>query len=121
MKKKGAISATTTAESLPCPLCGIGNTSGADARRQLYACPRCGLVFRHPHNYPDAATEKAQYDLHENDPADPGYLAFLRRCTEPLVAVLQLHLVPAHRAAVRVEGGRIAAYALYENLWRAPQ
>jgi SAM-dependent methyltransferase len=90
VKKKGAISATTTAEPLPCPLCGIGDTAGTDAGWQFYACSRCGLVFRHPHDYPDAATEKAHYDLHENDPSDPGYLAFLRRCTEPLVAFLQL-------------------------------
>ena len=38
-----------------------------------------------------AADEKAQYDLHENDPNDPGYRAFLDRLAGPLDKRLAPH------------------------------
>jgi 2-polyprenyl-3-methyl-5-hydroxy-6-metoxy-1,4-benzoquinol methylase len=34
---------------------------------------------------PSAAEERARYETHENDPADPGYRAFLDRLATPLV------------------------------------
>ena len=38
-----------------------------------------------------AQEEKAQYDLHENDPHDLGYRKFLSRLTDPLLAKLPPH------------------------------
>lgn len=37
-----------------------------------------------PASWPDQATEKAVYDLHDNNPADPGYRCFLRKLLDPL-------------------------------------
>lgn len=37
----------------------------------------------------DPAAEKQVYDLHDNDPSDPGYRRFLSKLTEPLSRCLQ--------------------------------
>jgi SAM-dependent methyltransferase len=42
-------------------------------------------VFTHRDDLPDAAAEAARYATHRNDPADPGYRAFLDRLAVPLV------------------------------------
>lgn len=47
------------------------------------------MRFLSPEQHPDQATEKAQYDLHENDPLDPGYRAFLSRLADPLIPLLK--------------------------------
>ncbi|PKP83990.1 MAG: methyltransferase type 12 [Alphaproteobacteria bacterium HGW-Alphaproteobacteria-2] len=51
-------------------------------------CPTCRATLLDPAQHPDLATEKAQYDLHRNDPADPRYRAFLNRLAAPLRARL---------------------------------
>ena len=43
-------------------------------------------MFVPPAAWPDAAAEKARYDQHRNDPADPAYRRFLGRLAGPLVA-----------------------------------
>lgn len=76
-----------------CPLCG-GARIGAfhrDRRRDYLRCADCRLVFVPPTQYLDAATEKAEYDLHRNDPGDPGYRRFLSRLAGPLLARLPAH------------------------------
>jgi hypothetical protein len=70
-----------------CPLCG-GNDSSVfhrDSARPYLRCARCALVFVRPKERPDAATEKARYDLHQNDPVDTGYRRFLAFLADAVV------------------------------------
>jgi hypothetical protein len=84
-----------TAESglenpLSCPLCGAGGAAvfariGPD---HYHRCDRCALVFLDPSARLAADSERARYETHENDPADPRYRAFLDRLAVPLAARL---------------------------------
>lgn len=78
------------AEETHCPLCGSAGVTlyFEDARRPYYLCGCCALVYVPPRCYLDRAAERAEYLLHENDPRDPGYRAFLSRLADPLVARL---------------------------------
>lgn len=69
-----------------CPLCTHAKVGdfGADRRRNYLRCERCALVFVPPSALPTAAAERAEYDLHQNDPDDPGYRKFLSRLARPL-------------------------------------
>jgi SAM-dependent methyltransferase len=72
---------------LACPLCG-GTQLAAfhrDRRRDYLCCSHCQLVFVPPAQHLSAAQEKAEYDLHRNDPADHGYRRFLSRLAQPLL------------------------------------
>lgn len=74
----------------PCPLCGserVRPFERAHGRRYL-ECETCRLVHLAPEDRLDPAAERAHYGTHENDPADPGYRAFLDRLAAPLVARL---------------------------------
>jgi SAM-dependent methyltransferase len=73
-----------------CRLCGSGTVElfWQDTRRDYYRCGCCRLVFVPPQQLPGASEEKAEYDLHRNDPQDPGYRRFLGRLFEPLQARL---------------------------------
>lgn len=78
--------------SLPCcPLCNerdsITAFAGNAARRYLI-CAQCDLVFMPPQYHPTADVERRRYDLHRNDPADPGYRQFLAQLANPLRARL---------------------------------
>ena len=66
---------------MPCPLCHSSRSRlyYRDAIRDYRQCPRCRLVFVPEAQRLDPAEEKARYDLHRNDPADPRYRAFLSR------------------------------------------
>ncbi len=70
-----------------CPLCrASGPTPHHRGRaRAFWRCQRCALVFVAREDYPDAATEKARYDQHHNDPSDPGYRRFLSAVAVPLL------------------------------------
>jgi hypothetical protein len=48
-------------------------------------CETCGLVSVDRGELPTPAAERARYETHENDPADPGYRAFLDRVATPLI------------------------------------
>ena len=70
-----------------CRLCGQPNAelfASVEGRRYL-RCPRCHLTFLGVTQLPDRADEKAQYDLHRNEPDDPGYRRFLVRMNELVV------------------------------------
>jgi 2-polyprenyl-3-methyl-5-hydroxy-6-metoxy-1,4-benzoquinol methylase len=54
-----------------------------------WRCDRCQARGLNTAHYPDAATERAEYDRHENDIHDPGYRAFLDRLAAPLRARLK--------------------------------
>ena len=69
-----------------CRLCGRPGAelfATVEGRRYL-RCPRCHLTFLGVTQLPDRADEKAQYDLHRNDPDDPGYRRFLDQLGAPL-------------------------------------
>ena len=69
-----------------CPLCGGKQIVSyhRDKTRDYLHCPVCDLVFvpRAQHIADGAA--KAYYDLHDNQPDDPGYRRFLGRLFTPL-------------------------------------
>ncbi|MFB9155210.1 class I SAM-dependent methyltransferase [Vibrio gallaecicus] len=69
-----------------CPLCHHDDVNHyfEDKRREFLQCQQCELVFVNPRQRLAASEEKAQYDLHENDPNDAGYRRFLSRIAEPL-------------------------------------
>lgn len=73
-----------------CPLCLAGGAAplGTVHGRDFLDCRECGLAFVHPGQRPAADDERARYETHHNDPADPGYRAFLSRLLDPLLARL---------------------------------
>ena len=52
-------------------------------------CRRCALVFVPAAQFISPEHEKAQYDLHQNDPGDQGYRRFLSRLFIPLKEKLE--------------------------------
>lgn len=51
-------------------------------------CHQCQATLMDRPHWPDPEQERAVYDLHENDAADPGYQRFLARLAGPLLARL---------------------------------
>lgn len=70
-----------------CPLCAAKETEFyfKDKKRSYLQCSRCDLVFVPQEQLLDAETEKAHYDMHENNPQDQGYRHFLSRLAIPLL------------------------------------
>jgi SAM-dependent methyltransferase len=79
-------------EPMICPLCLGTSVPHAHLHgRQLHQCSDpggCGLLFVDPAHHLDSENERARYETHQNDPADPRYRAFLGQATEPLLARL---------------------------------
>lgn len=75
-----------------CPLCGFNDPKRyfEDKTRPYLSCPACDLVFVPEAFYPAAEDEKREYDLHNNDPKDPGYRRFLSRLSRPMLERLGL-------------------------------
>ena len=73
-----------------CPLCRGDHIDPyyEDKDRTYLNCLNCKLVFVPPCYWLTAEDEKAIYDLHENDPQDPGYREFLSRLSAPLAEIL---------------------------------
>ncbi len=69
-----------------CPLCREKNSGFffKDGDRPYYQCNTCELVFVPRDFFLTAEKEKAEYDLHENNPADERYRTFLGRLFHPL-------------------------------------
>lgn len=76
--------------SQTCPLCEGADVSDyyRDKVRSYVQCGACKLVFVTSDEHLSAVEEKAYYDLHENQPDDPGYRKFLSRLFDPLNARL---------------------------------
>lgn len=71
---------------LPCPLCA---NEASEFYPHYYHCPVCDLRFLNPTQHLDINSEKARYDLHNNNFEDPNYRNFLSPLAEavkPLVA-----------------------------------
>ncbi len=69
-----------------CPLCSHSPTNliHQDRRRNYWRCQRCDLIFVPSDQFIDAESEKAIYDLHDNNPQDLGYRQFLQRAIDPI-------------------------------------
>lgn len=75
---------------MKCLLCGAESTATTTSdARQYFQCAYCALVHLHPEQRLSRSDEKARYELHENNPADPDYIAFLRRLGDPIMARLR--------------------------------
>ena len=107
-----------------CPLCQSADTYdyAADKQRRFLQCTKCSLVFAEPGSWPSPDTEKAEYDLHENDVNDAGYNRFLSRIVEPLnqrlpeaAKILDFGCGPAPALAnqLRALGHQLALYDLF--------
>ena len=70
-----------------CRVCRASRTapfwSGSDGR--YWRCPECLATFLDEAQLPTREVELERYRLHQNDPADPGYRAFLNRLARPLL------------------------------------
>lgn len=104
-----------------CPLCfsAGGLLFFEDKRRAYCRCKHCALVFVPPAMHVDPVREKAEYDLHENGVQDEGYLRFLRRLGNPLLARLPKTAVgldigcgpgPALQYWFKAQGYEVAVY-----------
>lgn len=73
-----------------CPLCQSPTVRDFAAvhGRRYGACATCGLIALRVEDRPDSTTALAHYGLHQNDPGDAGYRAFLNRLCVPLLAQL---------------------------------
>lgn len=72
---------------LHCPVCEADATRPFQRidTRNYWRCEACDATFLDPAQRPDHAAERAEYDLHQNDPRDSGYRAFLARLATPLL------------------------------------
>jgi SAM-dependent methyltransferase len=76
-------------DDCPCLLCGAAAEAFLIAGgRSYHRCAICGLRFAAPDSHPAREAELAEYRLHRNDPADPGYRRFLSKLADPLTARL---------------------------------
>jgi SAM-dependent methyltransferase len=73
-----------------CPLCSSEDLGSffEDKKRIYLHCFYCRLVFVTGHYRLSSEDERAIYDLHENNPQDPGYRKFLTRLSTPLLEKL---------------------------------
>ncbi|REL24348.1 class I SAM-dependent methyltransferase [Rhodohalobacter sp. SW132] len=56
--------------------------------RDYYLCSECRLIFVPPSQRLSVEEEFSRYEMHENNPGDPGYRKFLSRMFNPLVGKL---------------------------------
>jgi len=68
-------------QGMPGPFCSLGE-------RRYLRCPVCEATLLHPECLLPPDAERAVYELHDNQPDDPGYRSFLARLTGPLLSRL---------------------------------
>ncbi|HKL66150.1 MAG TPA: class I SAM-dependent methyltransferase [Roseovarius sp.] len=73
-----------------CPVCRAPAPAefGVFGGKRYWRCEACRARGLAPAHYPDAATERAEYDRHDNRIDDPGYRRFLDRLAAPLLSRL---------------------------------
>ena len=107
-----------------CLLCGSDGISlfWEGKRARYWCCATCELVFMGAEDRLSLAEERAQYDLHENDPDDARYRAFLSALANPLMSRLATGSSgldygcgpgPALAAMLREAGHRMEVYDPY--------
>lgn len=87
-----------------CRLCGEAAPlwCRADDGRPYDRCARCGAVQVSREHLPDAAVERARYDLHQNDPEEPGYRRFITTFLDAVDAAIAAQSAPVGGAATPV-------------------
>lgn len=84
----------SNASNPDCPLCFTTGSQHfaclplSEGDANYFRCPVCQLTFVGAESLPSREAEQAHYALHQNNPDDAGYRAFLARLAEPLMAVL---------------------------------
>ena len=126
---------TSGASETLCPLCGgadgkfIHRSEDRHGVREFHECAVCDLVFVPPEFHLSADEEAARYRMHDNDPDDPGYRAFLSRLWDVLKPRLPKNAVgldygcgpgPALACMIREGGFAAEKYDLYFFPDRAP-
>ena len=77
-----------------CPLCESASTLCYSGRQGTYfRCSGCRSAFLDPALRLSRSEEKARYDLHNNDVADPRYRAF----GQPMADMVMAWFTPSHR------------------------
>ncbi|MCH9765395.1 MAG: class I SAM-dependent methyltransferase [Alphaproteobacteria bacterium] len=98
-------------------------------QRVYFACQACAARFLHPLHRPSHAEELDHYRLHENDPDDPRYRAFLSKLVTPLLEKLPPNQTvldygagpgPALAAMLTEAGHHVALYDPFFSPGRAP-
>lgn len=74
-----------------CPLCLHGDTVfySKDRFRNYHLCSRCALIFVPFGFHVSQQEERERYNLHNNDPDNPGYRKFLNQLAQPLIKFLK--------------------------------
>jgi hypothetical protein len=79
-----------------CILCGSDQTewilkddTRMDYVRDYYHCKKCRLIFVDPKQRLSPEEELSRYEMHENDPEDPGYRKFLNRMFKPMNELIE--------------------------------
>tara|TARA_R110000851_G_scaffold141976_2_gene280059 strand:+ start:3068 stop:3742 length:675 start_codon:yes stop_codon:yes gene_type:complete len=77
-------------DGIQCPLCEDRAVAHywSDRQRDYLQCSHCQLVFVPSGQQLSPAQEKSHYDLHQNNPGDQRYRAFLGRLSTPLIGML---------------------------------
>lgn len=107
-----------------CPLCDHSQCEfyHRDKKREYLQCQQCDLVFVPPAFHLSSEMEKAEYDKHENDVNDSGYIQFLSRMLLPVLARIDKHShgldlgcgpAPALAAQFEQQGHKMSLYDLY--------
>jgi SAM-dependent methyltransferase len=76
---------------MQCPLCRSSAVRpfGGACAREYFECAGCRLVHLAPWQRLPPQAERRHYELHENNPEDPAYRAFLDRLAVPLARHLR--------------------------------
>lgn len=84
------LSEESSNNKMTCPLCGQSQKTrfSRDSKREYLRCQDCALVWVPARYHLSEEAEKAEYDLHDNRPDDPGYRKFLSRLAAPLLVRL---------------------------------
>ncbi len=109
---------------MPCPLCDSNEVVAyhQDKKRPYLQCQVCDLVFVPASHHLTQAQEKAEYDKHENDLNDEGYITFLSRLLTPMLERINNHSfgldmgcgpAPALAQQFERQGHNMALYDLY--------
>lgn len=109
---------------MSCPLCHHDKVVDyhQDKKRPYLQCQHCELVFVPSSHHLTQQLEKAEYDKHENDLNDAGYITFLSRIISPMLERIDKHShgldmgcgpAPALAKQFELQDHKMSLYDLY--------